>query len=117
MQPLPHVRGSVSGFRTAPGSLQSWVMTHLEKVRREVARYEHQLLVFDVHESSAGTPELVIGLKPPIEGVGDYVAPVRPRDIDRPHCAWTFHRFLYDCIHDSMAESFTKNPQEQGHAQ
>jgi hypothetical protein len=87
-------------------------VTHLDKVRFEVARYEHQLLVFDVHESSTGTPDLVIGLKSPVEGVGCYIAPVHPRDIDHPQFAWTFQRYLYDCIHDYMAELFTRNPQE-----
>ncbi len=92
-------------------------MTHLDKVRSEVARYEHILLVFDARESSSGTPDLVIGLKSPVEGVSDYVAPVHPRDIDHPQFAWTFQRYLYDCIHDFMAELFTKNPQELGNAQ
>lgn len=92
-------------------------MTYLDKVRLEAARYEHRLLVFDVRGSSAGTPDLIIALKPPIEGVDDYVAPVHPRDIDHPQFAWTFQHFLYDCIHDYMAELFTRNPQELGRAQ
>jgi hypothetical protein len=92
-------------------------MTHLDKVRLEVARYEHVLFVFGVRESAAGTPELIIGLKPPIEGVDEYVAPVHPRDIDHPQFAWTFQRYLYDCLHDYMAELFTKNPQELERAQ
>ncbi len=95
-----------------PNGLQSWVMTHLDKVRREVARYEHRLLVFGVRGSSSGAPELVIALKSPLEGVNDYVASVHPRDIDHPQFAWTFQRYLYDCVHDYMAELFTKNPQE-----
>ena len=92
-------------------------MTHLDKVRLEAARYEHVLFVFDVRESSTGTPELVIGLKRPIQGVDSYVAPVHPRDIDHPQFAWTFQRYLYDCIHDYMAELFTKNPQQLERAQ
>jgi hypothetical protein len=92
-------------------------MTHLDKVRLEVARYEHMLLVFDVRESPAGTPDLVIGLKSPIGSVVEYVAPVHPRDIDHPQFEWTFQRYLYDCIHDFMAELFTRNPQDSGRAQ
>ncbi|MDR3718463.1 MAG: hypothetical protein P4K98_06650 [Bryobacteraceae bacterium] len=92
-------------------------MTHLDKVRLEAARYEHALFAFDVRESAAGMPELLIGLKRPIEGVGGYVAPVHPRDIDHPQFAWTFQRYLYDCIHDYMAELFTKNPQQLERAQ
>ena len=87
-------------------------MTQLDKVRAEAARYEHRLLAFSVQESPAGTPDLVISLKPRIDGVPDYVAPLHPRDIDHPQFEWTFQRYLYDCIHDYMAELFTKNPQE-----
>ena len=97
-----------------PGQLTILCVTHLDKVRFEVARYEHQLLVFDVRESSTGTPTLVIALKPPLEGVDEYMAAVHPRDIDHPQFEWTFQRFLYDCIHDYMAELFTRNPQESG---
>jgi len=92
-------------------------MTHLDRVRLEAARYEHLLFAFSVHESPAGTPELVIRLKTPLEGVADYTAPVHPRDIDHPQFAWTFQRYLYDCIHDYMAELFTRNPQQTGDAQ
>jgi hypothetical protein len=108
----PHGLGSVTPQRSV--GLQSWVMTQLDKVRFEVARYEHLLLFFDARESAAGTPDLVIGLKSPIENVSDYVAPVHPRDIDHPQFEWTFQRYLYDCIHDYMAELFTRNPQELG---
>ncbi len=89
-------------------------MTHLDKVRREVARYEHVLLRFDARESSTGTPELVIALKSPVAGVDEYAAPVHPRDVDHSQFEWTFQRFLYDCIHDYMAELFTRNPQQTG---
>lgn len=92
-------------------------MTHREKVRLEVARYEHQLFVFSVRESAVGALDLVIALKAPIEGVNEYVASLHPRDIDHPQFTWTFQRFLYDCIHDYMAELFTKNPQQLERAQ
>jgi hypothetical protein len=92
-------------------------MTPLDKVRLEVARYEHQLFVFSVRKSPAGTPDLVIALKSPVEGVSDYVASVHPRDIAHPQFAWTFQRYLYDCIHDYMAELFTRNPQQLERAQ
>lgn len=109
--------GSYLCLHAAGVSLQSSVMTHLDKVRFEVARYEHLLLAFDVRESSTGTLNLVIGLRSPVNGVGDYVAPVHPRDIDHPQFEWTFQRYLYDCIHDYMVELFTKNPQELERAQ
>jgi len=92
-------------------------MTHLEKVRFEVARYEHLVLAFDVRESPAGTPDLVIALKSPVAGASEYIASVHPRDIDHPQFEWTFQRYLYDCIHDYMAELFTRNPQKLEQAQ
>ena len=92
-------------------------VTHLDKVRFEVARYEHLLLVFGVREASTGTPDLVIGLKSPVEGVDDYVVSVHPRDIDHPQFAWTLQRFLYDCIHDYRAKLFMRKRQELGRSQ
>ena len=84
----------------------------LEKVRREAARYSHLLLDFSVREGAAGEFELLIGLKSPVAGAHPYIAPLHPRDIDHPQFEWSFQRYLYDCIHDYMAELFTRNPQK-----
>jgi hypothetical protein len=90
-------------------------MDPLEKARREIARYDHLLLEFAVRESPSGGLELLIRLKTPVEGAHDYVAPIHPRDLAHSQFAWTFQRFLYDCIADYMSELFTRNPQELEH--
>lgn len=88
-------------------------MTSLEKVRRELGRYEHLLLAFDAEETPAGGVELVIRLRAPVAGAHEYRAPLHPRDIAHPQFEWTFQRHLYDCLHDYLCELFVRNPQER----
>lgn len=87
-------------------------MTSLEKVQRELERYEHALLRFSARETHRGV-ELVIELKEPREGVHTYYAPVHERDIAHPQFAWTFQRYLYDCLHDYLVEMFVRTPQSR----
>lgn len=86
-------------------------MNHLQRVRDELARYEHQLVDFDAREASNGC-ELLISIKPSILAAHTYVAPIHPRDIEHTQFPWTFQKFLYDCLHDFLCEFFTRNPQE-----
>jgi hypothetical protein len=76
----------------------------------ETARYEHALLAFSARERNGGV-ELVISLKDESLGLHTYYAPVHARDLEHPQFAWTFQRYLYDCIHDYMVELFTRTPQ------
>ncbi|MEJ5367987.1 MAG: hypothetical protein WHT08_06700 [Bryobacteraceae bacterium] len=87
-------------------------MTDLEKVRAELARYEHLLFEFGAEETGAGV-ELVIRLRAPVEGAHVYRAPLHPRDIAHPQFPWSFQRHLYDCMHDYLCELFVRNPQER----
>jgi hypothetical protein len=87
-------------------------MAPIEKVRRELARYEHLLLAFDAEETPAGGVDLVIRLKAPVEGAHVYRAPLHPRDIGHPQFPWSFQKHLYDCMHDYLCELFVHNPQE-----
>lgn len=87
-------------------------MTDLEKVRGELARYEHLLLDFDAEQTSSGV-ELIIRLRAPLDGAHVYRAPLHPRDIAHPQFPWTFQRYLYDCMHDYLCELFVRNPQER----
>jgi hypothetical protein len=87
-------------------------MTDLEKVRSELARYEHLLLDFDAGQTASGV-ELIIRLRAPVEGAHVYRAPLHPRDIAHPQFPWTFQRHLYDCMHDYLCELFVRNPQER----
>lgn len=86
-------------------------MDSLEKVREELARYEHLLLRFDARRGAAGV-ELTIALKADVPGAHEYIAPVHERDIAHPQFAWSFQKYLYDCMHDYLCELFTRNPQQ-----
>lgn len=86
-------------------------MTPIERVRTELARYEHLLLDFDAEETPAGV-ELVIRLKADVPGAHVYRAPLHPRDIAHAQFPWTFQKYLYDCLHDYLCEMFTRNPQQ-----
>ena len=46
-------------------------------------------------------------------GLHTYYAPVHARDIEHPQFAWTFQRYLYDCMHDYLVEMFVDTPQSR----
>lgn len=87
-------------------------MTSIEKVRRELERYEHLLLEFGAEETPESGVELIIRLRAPVAGAHVYRAPLHPRDIAHPQFPWSFQRHLYDCMHDYLCELFVRNPQE-----
>jgi len=90
-------------------------VTPLEKVARELERYEHPLFEFAAREKN-GTIDLVIRAKGSLaEPVGGhtYTAPVHIHDIEHPQFPWTFQRHLYDCLHDYVVEMFTHSPQSR----
>jgi len=88
-------------------------VTPLEKVQREIDRYEHALLRFSARQKSDGTVELVIALKQELPDVHTYYAPIHPRDLDHPQFPWSFQKYLYDCLHDYLVELFVRTPQDR----
>ncbi len=84
----------------------------LEKVRRELARYEHPLFVFDARPAADGV-EVEIRFKPPEVEVHTYLFLLRPREIEHQQFPWTFQKQLYDCLHGYIIEMFTANPQQK----
>jgi len=86
-------------------------VTDLEKVNKEIGRYEHALLAFSAREKPDGSLELVIQLKQMLPGVHIYYAPLHPRDVAHTQFPWTFQKYLYDCLHDYMVELFLYTPQ------
>ena len=84
----------------------------LEKVRRELARYEHPLFVFDARPAADGV-QVEIRFKPPEVEVHTYLFLLRPREIEHQQFPWTFQKQLYDCLHDYIIEMFTANPQQK----
>lgn len=92
-------------------------VTALEQVLTELRQYEHPLVVFDAATDSAGAVELIMRLQTPLPGVGEYRAPIHPRDLSHSQFHWSFQKFLYDCLHDYLVEMFTRNPQQRGAGQ
>jgi hypothetical protein len=86
------------------------VSTQLDKVRAELARYEHPLFRFDAREAGEAV-EVQIEFCAPEPAVHTYVYTLQPRDIEQAQFPWSFQRQLYDCLHDYVVEMFTRNPQ------
>ena len=104
---------------TAPSELQKFkhegsqpALSPLDKVRRELAKYEHVLFDFSAHEKGDGV-EVVIDFRNKDLGVHTYYFQMHPRDLQHPQFEWTFQRQLYDCVHDYIIEMFTRTPQSR----
>ena len=82
---------------------------HLEKVEKELSRYEHPLFDWEALAVKAGV-EVVITLK--AQGVYDepYRLSFKPREIEARGFQWDFQRQLYNCLHDYLVEMFTRSP-------
>ncbi|HTQ85402.1 MAG TPA: hypothetical protein VMI93_04265 [Candidatus Solibacter sp.] len=83
---------------------------NLEKVRAELARYEHPLFSFGAREAGEAV-EVLIEFRASEPAVHTYIYPLHARDIEQAQFPWTFQRQLYDCLHDYVVEMFTRNPQ------
>jgi hypothetical protein len=84
----------------------------VEKVRSELARYEHPLFDFDVQAAADGV-DVFIRFKPEGIEVHTYQFLLRRREIENKQFPWIFQRQLYDCLHDYVIEMFTCNPQRE----
>jgi hypothetical protein len=82
----------------------------VEKVRRELARYEHPLFDFEARPATEGV-EVEIRYKPASAELHNYIFQLRPREIETAQFPWSFQKQLYDCLHDYIIEMFTRNPQ------
>jgi hypothetical protein len=82
----------------------------VEKVRTEIARYEHPLFDFCARSAAEGV-EVLIDFKPTGVEVHRYVFHLRPREIENKQFPWSFQKQLYDCLHDYVIEMFTLTPQ------
>jgi hypothetical protein len=90
-------------------------VTPLEKVARELKRYDHPLFEFAARENN-GAIELIIRSKTSLfeaAAFHTYAAPVHPHDIEHAQFPWAFQRYLYDCLHDYVVEMFTRSPQDR----
>jgi len=83
-----------------------------EKVRQELARYEHPLFSFEV-QPAAEAVEVQIRFKLAEPEVDSYTLRLQPREIEQAQFPWAFQKQLYDCLHDYVIEMFTCTPQRQ----
>lgn len=84
----------------------------LEKVKKELVRYEHPLFDFDARAASGGI-QVEIRFKPAEVEVHTYYFLLQSREIEHSQFPWSFQRQLYDCLHDYVIEMFINNPQRQ----
>lgn len=82
----------------------------VEKVQKELERYEHPLFAFSARPAGERI-EVEIWFKPPGVNVHRYRFQLLPREVETPQFPWNFQRQLYDCLHDYVIEMFSKNPQ------
>lgn len=82
---------------------------YLEKVLKELSRYEHPMFEWEALCKSQGV-EVVITLK--VRSVYDepYRLHLKPREIEARGFEWDFQRQLYNCLHDYLVEMFTRSP-------
>lgn len=100
--------GSSFSRRPQPASAEEL----LEKVKRELERYEHPLFDFDARSASGGI-EVTIRFTPAGVDVHTYYFLLQAREIEHPQFPWSFQRQLYDCLHDYVIEMFVRNPQRR----
>jgi hypothetical protein len=100
---------------TNPSSLRAQPVSGdelLEKVKRELGRYEHPLFDFDARTAPGGV-QVEIRFKPSGVEVHTYQFLLQPREIEHSQFPWSFQRQLYDCLHDYVIEMFISNPQRR----
>ncbi len=83
----------------------------LVAVRKELAKYRHPLLVFDVRKTAAGRVELVIDLKEKPPDIHTYYLEIHPRDLSHSQFRWILQRMIFEGLHDYFVEMFEYTPQ------
>jgi hypothetical protein len=83
---------------------------YLEKVEKQLDRYEHPLFVWQAEPSTRGI-KVTVRLKQ--EGLHDdpYVFYLTPRELEARGFEWDFQRQIYNYLHDYLVEMFTRSPQ------
>ena len=82
---------------------------YLQKVNRQLVRYEHPLFEWDAHNLSSGV-EIAIRLR--VRGVYEdvYRLHLQPREIEARGFEWDFQPQLFNCLHDYVVEMFSRSP-------
>ena len=84
----------------------------VEKVDKELGRYEHPLFRFSTQDAGSGVI-LAIDLRAGVGVQHHYQITLHEREIEDRQFPWTFQKLLYDCLHDFIVEMFEHNPQER----
>ena len=84
-------------------------MNSAERVRDELAKYEHPMFGFEARETDGGV-ELIIRSKVADVLSPEYKITLAERDLQSRQFPWTLQKLLYDCLTDYVVELFTKNP-------
>jgi hypothetical protein len=85
-------------------------MTPLDRVREELAKYEHPFFNFEARQASNGSVDVLIRSKVPNVLSPEYKITLAERDLQSSQFPWTFQKLLYDCLTDYVVELFTKCP-------
>lgn len=82
---------------------------YLEKVEKELARYEHPLFDWKAYSCEAGI-EVFVSLK--YSGIHDdpYRFLITRRELEAQAFEWDFQRQLYNYLHDYLVEMFIRSP-------
>jgi hypothetical protein len=84
-------------------------MNLVERVREELAQYEHPFFDFNAHETAGGI-EVIIRSRLASVHSPEYRITLNERDLRSSQFRWTFQKLLYDCLTDYIVELFTRSP-------
>ncbi len=92
-----------------PESLSPNELEYLNKVAKELSRYEHPMFDWEARPAPPGI-DVIIWLK--VSEVYDeaYRLHLKPREIEARGFEWDFQRQLYNCLHDYLVEMFIRSP-------
>jgi hypothetical protein len=83
----------------------------LQRVWRELARYEHPLFAWEAVPAGENV-EIHIRFRVSAALSDGYTFQLRPRELENRQFPWLFQKQLYDCLHDYVIELFSRNPQQ-----
>jgi|SRR5215467_976123 len=83
---------------------------YLDKVNRELARYEHPLFDWQAFPVSRGI-QVEVHVKIPELSIDPYSFLLTPRELEARAFQWDFQRLIYNYLHDYLVEMFTRSPQ------
>ena len=84
-------------------------MSSLERVKEELANYEHPFFDFEAREKGDAI-EMVIRSKVPNVLSPEYRITLNERAVQSSQFRRTLQKLLYDCLTDYVVGLFTKNP-------